>query len=72
MTGLRGVYLASQVAHGVPEFQLRLSNLTTLISFDGDVEWQQVAGPGQDNRGHPILGFYEVLNVNFQCSRRAL
>ena len=68
VAGLRGVYLASQVAPGVFESQLRPSDLTTLISFDGGTEWQQAAGPRQDNWGHPILGCYQVLDVNCQCS----
>ena len=35
VAGLRGVYVASQVAPGVSESKLRSSNLTILMSFEG-------------------------------------
>ena len=38
VAGLRGVYIASTVAEGVAEFEVRPTYLTILITFDGVVE----------------------------------
>ena len=38
MEGLRGVYIASTVAEGVAESEVRPTYLTVLITFDGVAE----------------------------------
>ena len=38
MEGLRGVYIASTVAEGVAESEVRPTYLTILITFDGVAE----------------------------------
>ena len=60
VSGLRGVYLASQLADGVTEDSLRPSNLTTVISFNSGATWQPVQGPKTDHEGNPVLGCYQV------------
>ena len=60
VSGLRGVYLASQLADGVTEDSLRPPNLTTLISFNSGATWQPVQGPKTDHEGNPVLGCYQV------------
>ena len=50
----------SQVATGVKEAEIRPSDLTTLITFDGGAEWSKVQGPRNDTNGHPIPGCFEV------------
>ena len=64
MSGLRGVYLASQLAEGVTEESLRPPNLTTLISFNSGATWQPVQGPKTDHEGNPVQGCYQV---NWLC-----
>ena len=65
VSGLRGVYLASQLAEGVTEESLRPPNLTTLISFNSGATWQPVQGPKTDHEGNPVLGCYQVLSLLF-------
>ena len=64
VSGLRGVYLASQLAEGVTEESLRPPNLTTLISFNSGATWQPVQGPKTDHEGNPVQGCYQV---NWLC-----
>ena len=71
VAGLRGVYIASTVAEGVAESDIRPTNLTTLITFDGGAEWSKVEGPRNDTNGHPIPGCYEV-SVNVSCVTSSL
>ena len=67
VSGLRGVYLASQLADGVTEDSLRPSNLTTVISFNSGATWQPVQGPKTDHEGNPVLGCYQVRALLFFC-----
>ena len=70
VSGLRGVYLASQLAEGVTEDSLRPPNLTTLISFDSGAMWQPVQGPKTDNKGNPILGCYQDLDCSLHIAQQ--
>merc|ERR1719289_854562 len=74
VSGLRGVYLASQLAEGVTEDSLRPPNLTTLISFNSGATWQPVQGPKTDHEGNPVLGCYQEsdcsLHIAQQLSRK--
>ena len=60
VAGLRGIYIASQVASGVGESEIRPGNLTTFITFDGGAHWSKVQGPRNDTSGHPIPGCFDV------------
>lgn len=59
IAGLRGVYIASQLPLGMAEENIRPSNITTLITFDGGAEWRRVEGPRTDRKGQPIPGCYK-------------
>ena len=60
ISGLRGVYIASQLEAGTQESSIRPSNLTTKITFDGGAEWTPIEGPRTDNTGNPMAGCYQV------------
>eukprot|EP00092_Neocalanus_flemingeri_P022770 GFUD01024690.1.p1 GENE.GFUD01024690.1~~GFUD01024690.1.p1 ORF type:complete len:2176 (-),score=631.55 GFUD01024690.1:299-6826(-) len=68
IAGLRGVYIASQVAEGISEETIRPSNLTTLITFDAGAEWNTIQGPKTDNQGNPILGCYQDLSCSLHLA----
>ena len=60
IAGLRGVYMASQLAQGMTEQTIRPNNITTLITFDGGASWNKIDGPRTDSRGQTIPGCYQV------------
>ena len=60
VSGLKGVYIASQISAGVKEEEIKPSNVTTLITFDSGAEWTKVEGPRNDTQGYPIGGCYQV------------
>ena len=66
VAGLRGVYIASQVAPGVAGADISPASLTTLITYDGGAEWSKVQGPRNDTSGHPIPGCFDVSR-QFEC-----
>jgi len=68
IAGLRGVYIASQLADGISEENIRPSNLTTLITFDSGAEWNTIQGPKTDHQGNPILGCYQDLSCSLHIA----
>ena len=69
ISGLRGVYLASQLDVGVTEDNIRPSNLSTLISFDAGGYWSPIVGPTTDHQGHPIQGCYQDTNCSLHIAQ---
>jgi hypothetical protein len=52
--GLRGIYIASQVAEDSHILEIGPEHLVTVISFDNGGEWRRISAPSVDEQGRPI------------------
>jgi len=52
--GLRGIYIASQVANTSQSSEIGPQHLQTVISFNRGAEWRPIQAPLFDDYGYPI------------------
>jgi hypothetical protein len=64
--GLRGTYVASQLATARSAGKVELEEVRSLISVDGGGEWSPISPPSFDHDGNPIY-----CHIKTQVSQRS-